>query len=330
MKDAVWITWESQRRNRELSSALGVRLYEYADIDDIEGFGGKYLKGLARTAGLIRREEPSLVFCQNPSLVLASFLVSVKKPAGFKVCVDAHNAGLFPREGRPSPLMAVSRYVQRFADLTLVTNEGLAAHVRRNGGRPFILPDRIPAVPDTGRAELQGGFNLLFICSYAEDEPYELVFEAARGLRDTCIYVTGNCSKKGISREGLPPNVVLTGYLPECLYFRMLNSVDGTIDLTTRQDCLVCGAYESVGAVKPQILSDTPALRGHFHKGAVYTGHSVEALREAIRKLREHAGRLGDEARELKRELTARWELRKTALLVHLEELVFDAEREGP
>jgi hypothetical protein len=329
MKDAIWITWESQRRNRELSSALGVRLYEYADIDAMEGRGGKYLKGLARTMRLISREGPSLVFCQNPSLVLASYLVSMKKPAGFKVCVDAHNAGLFPREGRSSPLMAVSRYVQRFADLTIVTNEGLAAHVRKNGGRPFILPDRIPAVPDTGRVELQGRFNLLFICSYAEDEPCELVFEAARGLGDVCIYVTGNCSKKGICREGLPPNVVLTGYLPEDLYFRMLNSVDGTIDLTTRQDCLVCGAYESVGAHKPQILSDTSALRGCFHKGAVYTGHSVEALRDAIRELRERAGTLQDEARELKRELVARWELQKAALMVHLEELVFDSVREG-
>jgi hypothetical protein len=106
--------------------------------------------------------------------------------------------------------------------------------------------------------------------------------------------------------------------------------VDGTIDLTTREDCLVCGAYESVGAVKPQILSDTRALRGYFHKGAVYAEHSVGSLRGAIGELRERAASLKEEARELKREKAAEWEILKTALMVHLEELVFDDALPGP
>ena len=57
-------------------------------------------------------------------------------------------------------------------------------------------------------------------------------------------------------------------------YVSMLYSVDATIDLTNRENCLVCGAYESVAAGKPMILSKTQALMEYFNKGAVYVEHT--------------------------------------------------------
>jgi hypothetical protein len=316
MKDAVWITWESQRRNRELSRALGVRLCEWKEIDGIRAPVIKYGQGLARTARLLYRERPSLVFCQNPSLVLSAFLVGVKGFAGCRVCVDAHNVGLFPKEGRSRALRALSRFVQKRADLTIVTNEALACHVRMNGGRPFVLPDRIPDIPQSKPEKLKGRNNILFICSYAEDEPYQLVFAAARMLdRDIFIYVTGNYRKRGIDNRSVPENVVLLGFVPEALYLKMLGSVDATIDLTTREHCLVCGAYESVAAEKPQVLSGTEALRGYFCKGAVYTEHSPACIRDALIDVLRRKTTLREEARVLKRERLAEWELRKRDLL---------------
>jgi hypothetical protein len=325
MKNVFWITWENQRRNRELSRAMGVTLCEWKEIDGIRNPLKKYARGLLMTALLLYREKPSLVFCQNPSLVLSLFLVGVKKLAGFKVCVDAHNAGLFPREGRSRTLGMLSRFVQRHADLTIVTNENLGSHVMMNGGKPFILPDRIPEIPMTENRPLQGSSNILFICSYADDEPYDLVFEAASGLgEDVCIYVTGNFHKKGIDPGNLPANLILMGYVPEEEYVKMLRSVDATIDLTSREDCLVCGAYESVAAEKPQILSDTQALRSYFSKGAVYASHSSQSIREAISKLLEHKAILEEETRMLKLERQREWELRKKDLLACMNELVLD------
>lgn len=271
---------------------------------------------------MLLKERPGLVCCQNPSIVLSSFLVAIKKAAGFRVCVDAHNAGLFPAEGRSPRLMRMSAYIQRRSDLTLVTNRDLHEQVKTNQGRPFIIQDRIPDIPRTPPAALKGRHNILFICSYAEDEPYRLVFDAAHRLDSGVhIYVTGNYRKKNIDPGLLPANVSLTGYIPEERYVEMLNSVDATIDLTEREGCLVCGAYESVAVEKPQILSDTRALRRYFHKGAVYTQHTAEGIRDSIHALLNNRERLKREARELKEQRSKEWEVKRSALALLLEDM---------
>ncbi len=322
MDKRIWITWENQRRNRELSRALNAGFYELKEIDRIKNPVKKYALGILKTIRVLLMEQPSLVFCQNPSLILSAFLTTIRKFGRFKVVVDAHNAGLFPMEGRSYLLGILSRYIQRNADLVLVTNQGLQEHVEKNGGRAFILPDKIPAIPMRPPRKLSGGFNLLFICSYGQDEPYEQVFEAARRLgMKVHVYVTGNHSKKNIDPSSVPENVTLLGYVSENEYVEMLYSVDATIDLTTRENCLVCGAYEAVAVGKPQILSDTNALRGYFRKGAVYTAHTTQAIADSIIELVSEKDRLKKEAMELKPLLQDEWEKRRLDLERLLESL---------
>jgi hypothetical protein len=49
----------------------------------------------------------------------------------------------------------------------------------------------------------------------------------------------------------------------------MMRSVDATIVLSERENCLLCGAYETVASEKPMILSNKEALRNYFDKGAI-------------------------------------------------------------
>lgn len=328
MSGRIWITWENQRRNRELSHALNARLYELKEIDLIKNPVKKYALGLLKTIRILLNERPLLIFCQNPSLILSAFLVTIKKPARFRVVVDAHNAGLFPKEGESYLLGLLSRYIQRHADLTIVTNRGLQKHVEKNGGKAFILQDKIPTIPVSQPKKLSKSFNLLFICSYGEDEPYEAVFEAAWKLApEVHIYVTGNYRKKDIDAASVPGNVTLLGYVSEDQYVDMLNSVDATIDLTTREDCLVCGAYETVAVEKPQILSDTKALRSYFHKGAIYTEHTAQDIAVSVQQLIDEKERLKREAVELKRHLKNEWEKRRQTLETHLESILHKGSR---
>lgn len=322
--NGIWITWENQRRNRELSRALGMELFEMAYIDAIKNCLKKYLSGLAKTLVVLFKRKLDLTVCQNPSLILSFFLILTKGVIRQKVCVDAHNSGLFPSEGRSRFLGLLSRFVQRLADLTLVSNEALKKHVEANGGRAFVLPDRIPQFLETKKQELKGLYNLLFICSYAADEPYEMLFNAARSIDpEIVIYVTGNYQKRGIKPEDLPSNIILTGFLPEDEYIRMLNSVDGTIDLTTRENCLVCGAYETLAVEKPMILSSTKALKRYFSAGAVYADHTVENMVCAIQELLERKEELTLQATSLKLKRNTEWEAKKEQLMRILTELVF-------
>ena len=200
--------------------------------------------------------------------------------------------------------------------MTIVTNEHLKANVELNGGHAFVLPDKIPNIPITEpKKKLQGKFNILFICRYASDEPYKQVFDAASKLdRSIYIYVTGNCSKRKISTADLPENVILTGFIPESEYFEMLNSADATIDLTTRENCLVCGAYESVAVEKPMILSKTKALMEYFSMGTVYAENTSEAIRKAILEVINRKTELIAQIKELKSIRKNEWAIKKRNL----------------
>ncbi len=315
MATRIWVTWEEQRRNKELSKALHAAFFELKEIDRIDGKITKYSMGIIKTIAIILHQKPKLVFCQNPSIVLSLLMVCLSKVLGFKIVVDAHNAGIYPAEGNSAFLMKITRFIQKHSSLVLVSNEGLQHHVEKNGGRAFVLQDKIPTILSKKTVRLAGRVNFLFICSYAVDEPYELVFEAAHNLpKDIAIYVTGAYEKKGLDQERLPDQVHLTGFISNAEFEELLCSVDATIDLTDREDCLVCGAYESVAVEKPMILSNTSALRSYFMKGAIYTDHTVAAISSSILKMERDMVLYKNQVIGMKKHRTESWKIQAERL----------------
>ena len=260
---------------------------------------------------------------QNPSIVLSILMVTIGKIGKFSVVVDAHNEGIMPFYSKYHWLLPLYEVIQRWADLTIVTNESLAMIVRKNGGRPFILPDKIPQFENINHIKLKGKSNIVFICTFAKDEPWKEVIQAANLINPSdCIYITGKYQRvsKKIIKES-PPNVIFTGFLPDQEYINLLHSCDLVIDLTLMDNCLVCGAYESVALGKPVILSDTKELRAHFKRGAVYCGNNVKEISEAIIYALENLDKLEDEMKDFKEDLMLEWEKRRFLLLEILENL---------
>ena len=313
MNKRLWLTWETQRRNRTLSRALGARLIE---LDYKLPRWRRYPRAIAATLRILLADRPDLVFSQNPSLTLALFSVWYGRISGTPVVIDAHNAGISPFEGRRGWANRLARHVIRQARLTIVTTRALANYVDQLGGRSFVLPDPLPELEPAAGTHASAGPSVLFVCTWAPDEPYLEVLEAARRIDPSIrVYVTGN--SKGRERElrgELPDNVVLTGFVPEQQFLDLLHTSDVIMDLTTRENCLVCGAYEAVAAGKPMVLSNTQALRQYFSKGAVYADNTAESIAEAIEQAVAERGRLKDEVRLLEAELSASWARRRDDL----------------
>lgn len=317
IENGIWVAWESHRRNKSLSSSLGVPLYE---LDYRLPRLMRYLCLPWVTLALFLRKNPRIIFVQNPSLVLALTAIIFGRLTSRIVVVDAHNAGLLPLEGENAFLNALARHLMRRATLTIVSNQGLADQVRRAGGQPCILPDPLPRfdiatyqrrTPDN---EIP---NVLFVCTWAKDEPYVQVFKAARLIkRPISILVTGNYARapKDVLQH-VPNNVKLLGYVTEKRYQELLMRSDVILDLTMRENCLVCGAYEAVAAKKPLITSCTKALRTYFHKGAVYTRSEPEAIAHAILDGLDRQETLVRESEDLRRQLRDDFDAKKRALL---------------
>lgn len=308
----IWFSWENQRRNRELSKALGARLFEFAEIDQIKNPLRKYPLGIYKTLKVIIKYKPRLIYAQNPSLILSALVILIKYVLKYKVTIDAHNIGLSPDN---KILKFLSKFIQQKADLIIVSNNGLKDMVQSNGGNCFVLPDKIPEFNKNNKMPLKGDFNVLFICSFAMDEPYLEVIQAARLMDGNIfIYITGNYHKVNLKPDKMPSNVILTGYIPEKEYISLLYSVDAVIDLTTRENCLVCGAYEGLAAGKPLILSNTHALQNYFYQGVIFIDNSAAELVKAIHEMIYHKKILENQVFALKKYRIREWEKLKNNL----------------
>ena len=244
----------------------------------------RYLQSISKTLTILYHEKPDVVFAQNPSTVLALFLVLIKPFCLKKVVLDSHNTGIDLLDKRYRLLNQVSAFIQKNADLTLVTNIGLKREIESNGGRARVIFDRIPKVEKSRSLALGKGWAVAFICSFARDEPYETVFECARHLPEgITIFVTGNYRGK-VRPASVPGNVRLMGFLSGEDYWGLLQACHLVMDLTTLEDCLVCGAYEGIAVGKPLILSDTDATKALFTAGCVYVKPTVESIRDGILK----------------------------------------------
>ena len=300
----IWVTWELQRRNKGISSALDWSLHEIV-INKPRIV--RYFFSIIETIKLIREKKPAVIAAQNPSIVLATVTVLLRSIYGYKVIIDAHNSGIHPAEGRSFLLGSISRWLQRKADLTIVTNQELRAVVESNGGTAFVLPDRLPRVNSNSANLPNERAKIVFICTFSVDEPYEEVLKAARMISgDAMIYVTGRYDGR-IDPRNVPTNVRLVGFVPEEEFWALLSAADFIMDLTLREGCLVCGAYEGVALSKPLILSDTKVLRSYFSEGCIYVSSNAESIAQGIRRAITDVEKLRSGIRRLKERLETSW-----------------------
>jgi hypothetical protein len=232
------------------------------------------------------------VVAQLPSNLLGLLVALLKPLLGFTFVADLHNAAIDPSLANALHRRLLA-FIRRTADLCIVSTANLVAAVERDGGTAFVLPDKLPDLP------LQ-----TVVSSGATRRE---VIEAAR-LMDprVTVFITGDHSRL----QALPPrpdNVYLTGFLSERDYIALLRAADAIVDLTSLEDCLVCGAYEAASLGKPLVTSDTAALRAYFNRGTVYTTHDRASLAAAMTYALEHAERLAADMSALRAELARDW-----------------------
>lgn len=319
MSAVLAVTWFDHRRTRELCSGLDIEL---AVLVTRRRGALRYLQLTMRTLAKLVQRRPQVLLVQNPSLVLSALAVLLRGLFGYRLIVDAHNEAIAPYENPQASIKTLSRWVVRRADLTIVTNRQLAQLVTDQGGRPFVLPDRIPTPAPGAARTLGASFAVVLIATFARDEPIGAIFDALAGA-DLQLYVTGNARKLDAAVAARAPgNVNFTGFLAEQEYWDLLRSADAVIDLTLKPDCLVCGAYEALAVGKPVLLSDNTASVELFGDAALFSDNSPASIRSGLERLRSEHRRLVSAATLKCGELQEQWQAKAQALnaLVHAKE----------
>jgi hypothetical protein len=146
-----------------------------------------------------------------------------------------------------------------------------------------------PEVTSSPRTTQQ--FCCVIISTYERDEPLAELFLAADIVGDQFrFFVTGNSKKLAADlMKRVPGNVTLTGFLKERAYWQLLVDADAVIDLTTMDNCLVCGAYEATSLGKPLLLSRSQASLDCFGAIAIHTENDADSIAINLRVLRREA-----------------------------------------
>jgi glycosyltransferase involved in cell wall biosynthesis len=304
----VWVTWERQRRSVELAKAFDAELF----VIERKGIF-RYVRCLCGTFSVVKKTKPSVLFVQNPSMILAVFSVLFIKPFfSIPIVVDRHSNFLLTPKKRSWLKEYVFNFLSyttiRYADLTILTNSGLAHVVRVLGGKPVVLPDKIPYLAPAKKEILSEGKRLLAVSSFAEDEPIEEILQAfgKEEMSSFTVFMSGNSAKLSNSLHEIPSNIVLTGYLSDGDFVDLLFQVDAVIVLTKMEYTLLCGCYEAISAGKPLLTSNSAVLRQLFTE-AVFVENTPDSIASGVWTIFADLSKHKSNSLAMKKELIQKW-----------------------
>lgn len=236
----------------------------------------RYLLSAARTLFYLVRRRPHAVIVQTPPVPAAALVLAWARLAKARVVLDTHPAS-FALDGRRLDRMMMpllSALVKRSAGCIVTTPE-LGREISHWKGRPMVVHEA--PMRWSERAEprsCSGQRRVLFICTFAPDEPLMDVLEAARRLPDVTVQITGDLRRlPERARREAPPNVEWLGYLMGDEYVSALERADVLMALTVRRESVQRSAHEAVDALRPLVLSEWPHMRELFPYAVLVENH---------------------------------------------------------
>ncbi len=310
----VWASPDKGTRSAWLAAELGIPAPRYFAPTSRRGWRGalaKYPRQLFATLVMLARERPRVVFVQSPPSFAAWTTALYTTLARAALVIDAHSDAFQRHWTRPRWLNAL---VARRAATTIVTNAHWAEKVAGMGGHAVVIP-AVPTVLEVGEAPALDGFSVVFVATWARDEPIGDVLEAARLCPEATFYITGRPRDLEADGYGLPGNVRLTGFLAEPAYNALLANAGAVMCLTTRDHTMQNGAAEALYLGTPIITSDWQVLREYFPRGTIHVDNSPAQIADAVRRMIAEGERYRAEIRGLRDERRERWSRDRATIL---------------
>lgn len=244
------------------------------------------MAGALATIRLLRSERPPVVWYQY-SVALGVVIALYVRLANATALADVHTKALYRRLDGPAGALLhwVKRWSLRACRAVVVANDQNAAYARaRLCLDPVVLPDPPPVPVPGGVIAHASRSDVVFICSFAPDEPVEFIAEVASRLPgNLSAAVTGDpLQLSARARQSLSRVARLPGFLPDSDYWALLRHARCIVVLTTESGCVPCGAYEAMALGRRPVVFDDLAVRSVFGEDAVYIAPDVREALTAI------------------------------------------------
>jgi UDP-N-acetylglucosamine--N-acetylmuramyl-(pentapeptide) pyrophosphoryl-undecaprenol N-acetylglucosamine transferase len=318
----------SARRSRSVFVAWGAiagrshELAEALDADVLSCFPPgttrrpsapvRYLLSTVRTVGYLVSRRPRAVIVTNPPIIPALLAVAYARITGRVVVIDDH-PGAFGAQGYRigSMVEPLHRRLVARARFCLVTDASWVEQVERWGGRGHVLHeapgDWVPA-PTTAPGVRP---NVLFVCTFAPDEPISEVIAAAAQLPSVEFTITGDSRRRPDHPVG--SNVHYVGFLSRSSYRLAVERSDVVLALTTEPTSAMRAAFEAVWAEKVLVVNDWPLLNELFPH-AIHVENTADSIALGVRKALKHHDQLVSAASTARQEQLERWQVQISVL----------------
>jgi len=306
----LFLSWSSYHRRSELlAQHFGAKIFyvSYGKRGKLLDILLKYPIQSLQTWSILKKENPLVIFVQNPPIFCALVAYLYGKLFGSEYIIDSHTGAFLDLKWRG--FLGLHRWLSRRALTTIVHNNSQEEFMKA-WKCPYCVIGYTPGnYPEGEPFPFQRQFNIAVISTYGDDEPLELIFEAARCVPDVDFYITGDDRQITPSlRKNKPENCYLTGYLSYSLYIGLLRHADSIMDLTTRDHTLLMGGFEAVSLGTPLITSDWPVLKEYFSLGTVHTSNTVEGLCESVHYVKSNHASLKQGMLRAQEMLQNEWE----------------------
>jgi glycosyltransferase involved in cell wall biosynthesis len=173
-----------------------------------------------------------------------------------------------------------------------------------------------------------GQRRVLFVCTFAPDEPVMQTLEAAARLPEVTFAITGDLRRlPEAARVAAPDNVEWTGYLNGAEYVAALERADVIMSLTNRPESVARSAHEGVDALRPMVISGGPHMRDLFPY-AVFVENEAESVAAGVTEALGRCQELSEKAIEARSVQHRRW--REQLADIHAVLSAPEAARPGP
>lgn len=269
----------------------------------------RYAISALRTTAYLTRRRPRAVIVQAPPVPAVALVLAWARATGARVVIDTHPAAFGRESARIDRIMRplLAALVPRAAGCIVATPE-LGQEIRRWNGRPLVVHEAPMVWADQLEPrDCSGEQRLLFVCTFAPDEPLNEVLEAARKLPAICFQITGDLRRRPPEAERLaPPNVEWVGYLRPDEYVPALTKADVVMSLTHRDQSVQRSAHEAVDALRPLVLSRLPHYDELFPY-AVLVDNDADAIAAGVAEAFRRCGDLSAAAPQARALQRRRW-----------------------
>lgn len=297
----IFLSWSYSRRSEDIAALEGIEYFYFPIKQKIRFYQFPLL--FIKTVFFLIKRRPEVIFIQHPPVhaLLPVLLYSFFSRA--KYVIDSHITPGTTLVEKPyhNIYLLLHRFYSYNAAVTLFHSRAILERLKQWRCNCMVLENPVRIL------ELKSTYHVLrkpavgMVTSLSPDEDIQEVIDAARDLKNITFYITGDEKKViGSTLSSVSKNIIFTGFIKGKDYYEFLKGMDAIIVLTDREESALLGAYETVSAETPLVLSDTMTMRYYFPYGAIFVRNRKDSIKEGIELAIRESGRLTKEIKQLK------------------------------